>query len=66
MNATKTATRDEKGRLLPRPDSLGKAFSVRVRKDLEPFIAEFAEAEGITATEWCRKQVEAAITKKIK
>ena len=34
MTAIQTATRDEKGRLLPRPDSLGKAFSVRVRKDL--------------------------------
>jgi hypothetical protein len=47
MVATKTAARDEKGRLLPRPDSLVKAFAVRVRKDLEPFIAADSAMKGL-------------------
>lgn len=55
------AVRDEKGHFLPRPDSLGKAYGVRVRKDLDPVITELAAAAGVSPTEWCRKAVERAI-----
>jgi hypothetical protein len=63
MVVAKAAPRDERGRLLPREDSLGKSYGLRVRKDFDPLIAELAEADGITPSEWCRKQVEAAIIK---
>jgi hypothetical protein len=53
--------RDEKGHFLPRPDSLGKTYGLRVRKDLDAVLAELAKQAGITPTAWCRKAVEDAI-----
>jgi hypothetical protein len=58
--------RDEKGHFLPRPDSLGKTYGLRVRKDLDAVIAELAASSGMSPTEWCRHQVEAAIATAMK
>jgi hypothetical protein len=62
----KAVPRDEKGRILPRPDSLGKTYGLRVRKDLDPVISELAAAEGLSPTEWCRKQIETVISETLK
>ena len=53
--------RDDKGHFLPQPDSLGKVIGIRVKKDLEPLLEEIAAKEGVSRTEWCRRQVEAAL-----
>lgn len=59
----KAVPRDEKGRILPSPDSLGKTYGLRVHKDLDSVISDLAAAAGLSPTAWCRQQVEAAITK---
>lgn len=46
--------RDKQGHFLPRSDSLGKTYGVRVRKDLEPMVEQRASAAGITPTQWFR------------
>ncbi|NET31366.1 MAG: hypothetical protein F6K19_05110 [Cyanothece sp. SIO1E1] len=54
--------RNERGRFIARPDSLGKTYGLRIRKDLDAVLAELAEQEGMSPTAWCRKVVEEAIT----
>jgi hypothetical protein len=53
--------RDDQGRYRERPDSLGKTYGLRVRKDLDPALASLAAAAQMTPTEWCRQVVEAEI-----
>lgn len=53
--------RDDQGRFKQRKDSLGKTYGLRIRKDLDPTLAELAAAAGKTPTEWCRDVIEAAI-----
>lgn len=53
--------RDQTGRFVARPNSGGKVYGVRVRKDLDPAVAELAEAAGKSPTEWIRALIEAEI-----
>jgi hypothetical protein len=53
--------RDINGHFLPEPDAVGKPISIRLKKDLEALVIEFAASEGITKGEWCKRQVELAI-----
>jgi len=52
------------GHFRAKPDSLGRSIGLRVRKDLEPLLAELAAEDGLTPTQWARKQVEAAIAER--
>jgi hypothetical protein len=60
-NKAMTEGRNEQGKFLARPDSLSKPIGLRIRKDLQPLLAELAAEVGLTPGQWCRQQIEAAI-----
>jgi len=53
--------RNKDGKFKKAPTGLGKTYGLRINRDLDPALAELAEAAGVTPTEWCRQQIEAAI-----
>ncbi|NEP15449.1 MAG: hypothetical protein F6J97_00935 [Leptolyngbya sp. SIO4C1] len=53
--------RNDRGRFVTRADSLGKSIGLRVSKQLETALHDFAGQDGVPVAVWCRQVVEAAI-----
>jgi predicted DNA-binding protein len=53
--------RNKDGKFKKAPTGLGKTYGLRINRDLDPALAKLADAAGVTPTEWCRQQIEAAI-----
>jgi hypothetical protein len=58
--------RNKDGKFKKAPTGLGKTYGLRINRDLDSALAELAEAAGMTPTEWCRQQIEAAIAQTMK
>jgi hypothetical protein len=54
--------RDKEGKFKKAPTGLGKTYGLRINRDLDAALAELAEVAGVTPTEWCRQQIETAIS----